>query len=109
MSKDRKHLEVVFKRVCNALQEDPDIENLIFFCDHGKHRSVGAADLTSNAMRLVIDAWDIEEMNNLMRKYWSRKKCGWDYCRECAHMNNLKRDAYNQAAELFNKVWEPHW
>ena len=31
MSKDRKHLEVVFKRVCNALQENPDIENLIFF------------------------------------------------------------------------------
>ena len=95
MSNDRKHLEVVFKRVCNALQEDPYIEDLIFLCDHGKHRSVGAADLTSNAMRLASDAWYIEEMNNIMRKYWSRKTCGWAPCRECDQMNNLKRNAYN--------------
>ena len=108
MSKDRKHLEVVFTRVSNALQEDPDIENLIFFCDHGKHRSVGAADLTSNAMRLASDAWGIEEMNNLMRKYWSRKKCGWASCMECDLGNVRKNNAYPQAAHLFNQVWLPH-
>ena len=106
MAKDREHLQLVFSRVCKALQEGPDIENLIFFCDHGKHRRVGAADLTSNAMRLASDAWDILEMHNLMREFWSRKKCGWKPCPECDQGHEDKNNAYKQAAELFMQAWE---
>ena len=83
MAKGRKHLVVVFKRVCQELQEDPEVEILVFFCDHGKHRSVGAADLTSNAMRLARGAWNIPEMHNNMREFWSKNKCGWEPCPEC--------------------------
>ena len=106
MAKDREHLQLVFSRVCKALQEGPDIENLIFFCDHGKHRSVGAADLTSNAMRLASDDWDIQEMHNLMREFWSRKTCGWQPCPECDQGHADKNNAYKQAAELFMQAWE---
>eukprot|EP00975_Prorocentrum_lima_P055526 11643307-Prorocentrum_lima.AAC.1 len=77
MVKDRAHLRVVFKQVSKALNEDRRITNLIFFCDHGKHRSVGVADLTSNAMRLATNAWHIGDLVNLMKKFWSRSKCGW--------------------------------
>ena len=58
-------------------------------------------------MRLASDAWDIEEMNNLMRKYWSRKKCGWKACMECDQCDEDKNNAYTQATELFMQVWEP--
>ena len=105
-ARDREHLQVVFKWVCKALQEDPDIENLIFFCDHGTHRRVGAADLTSNAMRFASDAWGIQEMHNLMRDFWSMKKCGWKPCPECDQGHEDKNFAYKQAAELFMQAWE---
>ena len=106
MAGDREHLQVVFQRICQALQEAPDIEELILFCDHEAQHWQHAADLTSNAMRLAIDVWYIEEMNNLMRRYWSKKKCGWKCCVECDLGNEDNGNAYKQAAELFMQTWK---
>ena len=91
----------VFTKVCKALNEDHDIDTLIFFCDHGKHRSVGVADITSNAMKLATSAWTIRGLVHLMKQYWSRKKCGWVRCAECDQPNILKEEVYRQAKEMF--------
>ena len=101
MAKDKHHLRNVFKKVCKALNEDHQIDTLIFFCDHGKHRSVGVADITSNAMKLATSAWTICGLVHLMKKYWSRKKCGWARCAECDQPNMLKDEVYRQAKEMF--------
>ena len=99
------HLEVMFKEICKALCEDPHLDTLVFFCDHGKHRSVGAENLTSNAMRRVSSAWHIKGVIHCMRMYWSRKKCGWKSCQECDEMNADKETAYSEAAQLFRQLW----
>ena len=101
MAKDKHHLRNVFKNVCKALNEENKIDTLVFFCDHGKHRSVGVADITSNAMKLATSAWTICGLVHLMKKYWSRKKCGWARCAECDQPNMLKEEVYRQAKEMF--------
>ena len=53
MKLDMGHLEVMFQEISKALCEDPHLDSLVFFCDYGKHRCVGAEKLTSNAMRRV--------------------------------------------------------
>ena len=70
MAKDKHHLRNVFKKVCKALNEDHQIDTLIFFCDHGKHQSVGVAAITMNAMQLASKDWYFSEMEPLMWKYW---------------------------------------
>ena len=105
MKLDMGHLEVMFTEICKALCEDPHRDILVFFCDHGKHRSVAAANLTSNAMRRVSSAWHIKGVIHCMREYWSRKKCGWKSCQECDDMNEDKETAYSEAAQLFRQLW----
>ena len=105
MDKDKEQLKEVFKKICSALQENEKLDTLIFYCDHGKHRSVGAADVVSNAMSRVSGAWDILPMVHLMKQYWSRKKCGWCPCEECDKHNEEKEDAYQEAADMFYEEW----
>ena len=105
MKLDMVHLEVMFKEICKALCEDPHLDSLVFFCDYGKHRSVGAENLTSNAMRRVSSAWHIEGVIHCMRRFWSRRKCGWVSCQECDEMNEDKDTAYSEAAQLFRQLW----
>ena len=104
MKLDIGHLERMFKVICKALVEEPHLDSLVFFCDYGKHRSVGAENLTSNAMRRVSSAWHIKGVTHCMRKYWSRKKCGWKSCQECDDMNEDKETAYSEAAQLFRQL-----
>ena len=105
MKLDMGHLDVMFNEICKALCEDPHLDSLVFFCDYGKHRSVGAENLTSNAMRRVSSAWHINGVIHCIRKYWSRKKCGWKSCQECDEMNADKETAYRKAAQLFRQLW----
>ena len=105
LNRDKQRLKRVFRDVCWSLQWDPFVDTLVFFCDHGKHRSVGVESLTANAMALCTTAWEIPYPVHLMRKYWSGKKCGWAKCAECDFHNEEKQAAFLVAAELFMEAW----
>ena len=62
-------------------------------------------NLTANAIALCTP-WEVHSTVRIMKRYWSRKKCGWAKCRECDHHNDDKQAAYDAAAELFRKTWE---
>ena len=105
LSIDQKELKAVFKFISTSLQCVKSIDTLVFYCDHGKHRSVGVESLTANAMALCTNAWAIKPTVHLMRMYWSRKKCGWAKCAECDLHNDQKEGAFVAAAELFKEQW----
>ena len=106
MEKDRPALMDAFGQVCKNLNKTHvPIFNLVFFCSHGKHRSVGVATLTSMAMRRASDGWRIKDVNPLMKQYWSRKKCPYINCPECLQDNDVKQKCYEDALELFKKQW----
>ena len=104
---DRDSLRIVFDQVAKDLT-NRDINNLVFFCDHGKHRSVGVATLTSEAMKMACKGWQIHDVKPLMRKYWSRKKCPWIYCPECHQQNDTKLQCYKDALDMFTQQWLEH-
>ena len=109
MRKDQAHLKVVFETICKNLDRTTDpVHNLVFFCDHGKHRSVGVATLTSLAMRLASNRWRIRSLRPLMKQYWSRRKCPYIDCAECLEDNPTKQKCYQEALKLFKQEWQRH-
>ena len=107
MRADKDSLRIVFDQVAKNLTKK-DISNLAFYCDHGKHRSVGVATLTSMAMKMASNGWRILDIVPLMKKYWSRKKCPWIHCPECLEQNDTKHKCYKEALQMFTQEWQKH-
>ena len=45
-------------------------------------------------------------MVHLMKRHWSRKKCGWLRCAECDQPNMVKEEVYSQTKEMFMEEWK---
>ena len=104
--KDNDQLNQVMVRVAEALidAEEP-LENIVVFCDWGKHRSVGVAFLLREAMHIVLPNVDLPEVEHLSRTYWSKWKCGWRRCAECDDMDVWKQAVICKASDMFKRAW----
>ncbi len=72
---DKPQLQNVFSLVCGYLKYEDKVQRLVFFCDHGNHRSAGVENLTANAIALCAP-WNIHSAVHIMKRHWPRKKCG---------------------------------
>ena len=93
----RELCQKVAERAC---QTGTPLKNIITFCDHGKHRSVGCATLLQGGFAMLSDQWRFSDRTDLCRSQWSKKKCGWVPCQECDEENAEKRKLYAQVALL---------
>ena len=100
---DRPMLKDVFGRVCKNLKNaHVPILNLVFFCSHGKHRSVGVATLVGTSR--ACNRWCIKDTKPLMQQYWYKKKKGhYTDCPECLEGNDTNQKCYKDALELFKQ------
>ena len=79
------------------------------FCLQGFRQRSHAArlrTLTSMAMRRASSGRRIQDVNPLLKQYWSRKKCPYINCPECLRDNDVKQKCYEDALDLFKKQWQ---
>ena len=105
---DEAPLRRVFRNLAWEMQNCPRPRHLVFYCDHGKHRSTGVATICMHILRGLTKEWRVLDRHDLCRGMWSRKKCGAAtsaFCAECENWNDVKEEACKKAAEWFEEEW----
>ena len=105
MQTDKASLNIVFETRCNNLANNNEYpSNLVLLCDHGKHRSVGVAQLTNMAMSMASHGRAIKDLSPLMQKGWpNNKQCSYVHCPECLEDNEANQKCYINALERFKQ------
>ena len=103
---DRRKLQVILEKISKELQENSRITHLVFWCSHGKHRSVAAATLTQHALEKMSSQWHVQERVDLMQNDWSQWKCFWVPCAECDRWNQEKEKCFCRTFNMLEDAWK---